>query len=49
MRTYEYQVDSDPDLFATDILPLFHIVEEGQAEVTIPLESVEAMESSELE
>lgn len=49
MRTYEYQVDSDPDLFATDILPLFHIVEEGQAEVTIPLESVEVMESSELE
>ena len=40
IRTYEYQVDVDPDLFVTETLPLFHLAEEGETEITIPLEVV---------
>ncbi|WP_214744533.1 hypothetical protein [Exiguobacterium sp. s189] len=40
IRTYEYQTDVDPDLFVSDTLPLFHLVEEGETEVTIPLEVI---------
>ena len=40
IRTYEYQTDVDPDLFVADTLPLFHLVEEGETEVTIPLEVI---------
>lgn len=40
IRTYEYQTDVNPDLFVSETLPLFHLVEEGEAEVTIPLEVV---------
>jgi len=40
MRTYEYQTDVDPDLFVSETLPLFHLVEEGETEVTIPLEVI---------
>ncbi|MCT4787170.1 hypothetical protein ACFQO8_01495 [Exiguobacterium aestuarii] len=42
IRTYEYQTDVDPDLFVSDTLPLFHLVEEGETEVTIPLEVVDS-------
>ncbi|MDE0564290.1 MULTISPECIES: hypothetical protein [unclassified Exiguobacterium] len=42
IRTYEYQTDVDPDLFVSDTLPLFHLVEEGEAEVTIPLEVIDS-------
>lgn len=34
IRTYEYQTDVDPDLFVSETLPLFHLVEEGESEVT---------------
>ncbi|MBR3062563.1 MAG: hypothetical protein IKG65_09200 [Exiguobacterium sp.] len=40
IRTYEYQTDVDPDLFVSETLPLFHLVEEGESEVTIPLEVI---------
>jgi hypothetical protein len=40
IRTYEYQTDVDPDLFVSETLPLFHLVEEGETEVTIPLEVI---------
>ncbi|MGA9468107.1 MAG: hypothetical protein WBV10_10790 [Exiguobacterium marinum] len=40
IRTYEYQTDVDPELFVSETLPLFHLVEEGESEVTIPLEIV---------
>lgn len=40
IRTYEYQVDVDPDLFVAETLPLFHMAEEGEAEITVPLEVV---------
>lgn len=40
VRTYVYQADLNPDLFVTETLPLFHIGEEGEAEVSIPLEVV---------
>lgn len=40
IRTYEYQTDVDPDLFASETLPLFHLVEEGESEITIPLEVI---------
>ncbi|MGE6490362.1 hypothetical protein ACQKD4_01545 [Exiguobacterium sp. NPDC077395] len=42
IRTYEYQTDVDPDLFVSDTLPLFHLVEEGETEVTIPLEVIDS-------
>lgn len=42
IRTYEYQTDVDPELFVSDTLPLFHLVEEGETEVTIPLEVVDS-------
>ncbi|WP_214792970.1 MULTISPECIES: hypothetical protein [unclassified Exiguobacterium] len=42
IRTYEYQTDVNPDLFVSDTLPLFHLVEEGETEVTIPLEVVDS-------
>lgn len=40
IRTYEYQTDVDLDLFVSETLPLFHLVEEGESEVTIPLEVI---------
>lgn len=40
IRTYEYQTDVDLDLFGSETLPLFHLVEEGESEVTIPLEVI---------
>lgn len=40
IRTYEYQTDVNPDLFVSETLPLFHLVEEGETEVTIPLEVI---------
>ncbi|WP_214700141.1 MULTISPECIES: hypothetical protein [unclassified Exiguobacterium] len=40
IRTYEYQTDVDPELFVSETLPLFYLVEEGESEVTIPLEIV---------
>jgi len=40
IRTYEYQTDVDLDLFVPETLPLFHLVEEGESEVTIPLEVI---------
>lgn len=40
IRTYEYQTDVDPDLFVSETLPLFHLVEEGETEFTIPLEVI---------
>lgn len=40
MRTYVYQSDMNPDLFVPETLPLFYIVEEDEAEVSIPLEIV---------
>ncbi|MBG0918015.1 hypothetical protein ACFO4U_08905 [Exiguobacterium profundum] len=40
IRTYEYQTDVDPDLFVSETLPLFHLVEEGESEITIPLEVI---------
>lgn len=40
VRTYVYQADLNPDLFVTETLPLFHIGEDGEAEVSIPLEVV---------
>ncbi|WP_455331663.1 hypothetical protein [Exiguobacterium profundum] len=40
IRTYEYQTDVDPDLFVSETLPLFHLVEESESEVTIPLEVI---------
>lgn len=40
VRTYVYQADLNPDLFVTETLPLFHIGEEGEDEVSIPLEVV---------
>ncbi|WP_215143278.1 hypothetical protein [Exiguobacterium qingdaonense] len=40
IRTYEYQTDVDLNLFVTETLPLFHLIEEGENEVTIPLEVV---------
>ncbi|WP_214882433.1 MULTISPECIES: hypothetical protein [unclassified Exiguobacterium] len=40
IRKYEYQTDVDPELFVSETLPLFHLVEEGESEVTIPLEIV---------
>ncbi|MCT4795987.1 hypothetical protein [Exiguobacterium alkaliphilum] len=42
VRTYVYQVDLNPDLFVPETLPLFHIAEEGETEVSIPLEVVNA-------
>ena len=42
IRTYEYQTDVDPNLFVADTLPLFHLVEEGETEVTIPLEVIDS-------
>ncbi|WP_214694484.1 MULTISPECIES: hypothetical protein [unclassified Exiguobacterium] len=42
IRTYEYQTDVDPDLFVSDTLPLFHLVEDGETEVTIPLEVIDS-------
>lgn len=45
IRTYEYQVDVDPDLFMAETLPLLHVVEEGESETTIPLEVVGAPNS----
>lgn len=41
IRTYEYQVDVDPELFVTETLPLFHLAETGETEITIPLEVVD--------
>lgn len=40
VRTYVYQVDLNPDLFVPETLPLFHFAEEGEIEVSIPLEVV---------
>lgn len=40
IRTYVYQTDVDLDLFVPETLPLFHLVEEGESEVTIPLEVI---------
>lgn len=40
IRTYEYQTDVDLDLFVPETLPLFHLVEEGESEITIPLEVI---------
>ncbi|WP_114165141.1 hypothetical protein [Exiguobacterium sp. TNDT2] len=40
VRTYVYQADLNPDLFVTETLPLFHIGEDGEAEVSIPLEVI---------
>lgn len=40
VRTYVYQADLNPDLFVTETLPLFHIGEEGEAELSMPLEVV---------
>ncbi|MBR3214952.1 MAG: hypothetical protein IKF69_00600 [Exiguobacterium sp.] len=40
IRTYVYQTDVDLDLFVSETLPLFHLVEEGESEVTIPLEVI---------
>lgn len=40
IRTYEYQTDVDLDLFVSETLPLFHLVEEGESEITIPLEVI---------
>ncbi|WP_214802230.1 hypothetical protein [Exiguobacterium sp. s194] len=42
VRTYVYQADLNPDLFVTETLPLFHIGEEGEAEVSMPLEVVDS-------
>ena len=42
IRTYEYQTDVDLDLFVPETLPLFHLVEEGESEVTIPLEVIDS-------
>lgn len=40
IRTYVYQTDVDLDLFVPETLPLFHLVEEGESEITIPLEVI---------
>ncbi|WP_047376411.1 hypothetical protein [Exiguobacterium sp. ZOR0005] len=40
VRTYVYQLDLNPDLFVPETLPLFHFAEEGEIEVSIPLEVV---------
>lgn len=40
IRTYVYQVDLNPDLFTQETLPLFHIAEEGETEVSLPLEVI---------
>ena len=40
IRTYVYQTDVDLDLFVSETLPLFHLVEEGESEVTIPLKVI---------
>ncbi|TCI42182.1 hypothetical protein EVJ27_13330 [Exiguobacterium sp. SH3S2] len=40
VRTYVYQADMNPELFVPTTLPLFHIGEEGEAEVSMPLEAV---------
>ena len=45
IRTYEYQTDVNPDLFVSETLPLFHLVEEGETEVTIPLEVINSTSS----
>lgn len=42
VRTYVYQADLNPDLFVTETLPLFHVGEEGEAEVSMPLEVVDS-------
>lgn len=42
VRTYVYQADLNPDLFVTETLPLFHIGEEGEAEVSMPLEVIDS-------
>lgn len=40
VRTYVYQADMNPELFVPATLPLFHVGEEGEAEVSMPLEVV---------